>query len=329
MVSMDGLTLDISLAVRYRKAVSEHAVAKVRDNNGISCSGRMFTASEIALMREVVVTCPGLSRKELANTISELVGWTRANGSLKEAECLLLLARLEAAGLLTLPAKQRTRPVGSVTSIPRTAEGEAGAPLNGRVENFAPVSIEPVTEAEARQRFRELVDRYHPLGYKVPFGAHLEYLVSISQPVPTIVGCLQFSSAAWRIEVRDRWIGWDDATRGRHLPLLVNNSRFVLLPWVQIKNLASATLARALRRLPLDWQVRYGVAPVLVETFVDRAQYTGACYRAANWIELGETSGRGREDRQHRRHGARPKRVFLYLLRCDALARLRGKSQQP
>lgn len=206
----------------------------------------------------------GLSRKELANTISELVGWTRANGSLKEAECLLLLARLEAQGLLRLPAKQQTRPVGAVTSIPHTAAGEAGVPLSGRVEMFAPVCVERVTDTGARQRFRELVGRYHPLGYKVPFGAQLQYLVSISRPVPTVIGCLQFSSAAWRMQARDRWIGWDDATRARHLPQVVNNSRRLLLPWVHIENLASTTLARALRRLPADWQAgpvwRYAAA---------------------------------------------------------------------
>jgi hypothetical protein len=235
----------------------------------------------------------------------------------------MLLTRLEAEGLLRLPEKQQTRPVGSATSIPHTAEGEPGVPLSGRVETFAPVSIKRVSDAGARQRFRELVDRYHPLAYKVPFGGHLEYLVSISQPVPTVVGGLQFSSAAWRIEVRDQWIGWDEATRGRHLPQVVNNSRFLLLPWVHIKNLASATLAHVLRRLPADWQAQYGVTPLLVETFVDAAQYSGTCYRAANWVELGETSGRGRDDRQHHRHGARPKRVFVYPLRGDARARLR------
>jgi hypothetical protein len=185
--------------------------------------------------------------------------------------------------------------------------------------------VEPVRDSEARQRFRELIDRYHPLRYKVPFGAHLEYLISISQPEPAVVGGLQFSSAAWRIEVRDRWIGWDEATRARHLPLLVNNSRFLLLPWVHLKNLASATLARVLRRLPEDWQAQYGVTPLVVETFVDAEQYTGACYRAANWLELGQTSGRGRDDRQHRCHGARPKRVFVYPLKRDARVRLRGK----
>ena len=299
-------------------------MANVGDGNRFGCSGRMFPAAEIALIREVVATCRGLSRRELANTISELVGWTRPNGSLKEAECLRLLARLEAAGLLSLPAKQPTRPVGSVTSIPHTAAGEPGVPLSGRVERFAPVCVERVADAGARQRFRELVGRYHTLGYKVPFGAHLQYLVSITQPVATVVGGLQFSSAAWRMQARDRWIGWDDATRARHLPQVVNNSRFLLLPWVHIKNLASATLARALRRLPADWQAQYGVTPLLVETFVDPARYTGACYRAANWVEIGETSGRGRDDRQHRRHGSRPKRVFVYPLGRNALARLRG-----
>jgi Domain of unknown function (DUF4338) len=279
-------------------------VASPADSNDFKCSGRIFPASEIVLIREVVATCRGLSRKELANTISELVGWTRANGLLKEAECLMLLTRLEAEGLLRLPEKQQTRPVGSATSIPHTAEGEPGVPLSGRVETFAPVSIKRVSDAGARQRFRELVDRYHPLAYKVPFGGHLEYLVSISQPVPTVVGGLQFSSAGWRIAVRDQWIGWDDATRARHLPQVVNNSRFLLLPWVHIQNLASATLAQ-------------------VETFVDLAQYSGTCYRAANWVELGETSGRGRDDGQHHRHGARPKRVFVYPLRGDARARLR------
>ena len=207
-------------------------MANGRENSSIGCSGRQFATSEITLIREVAATCPGLSRKELANTISELVGWTRANGSLKEPECLSLLAQLEAEGLLRLPEKRKTRPVGSATSIPHTAEGGPGELLRGRVDSFAPVRVERVTDLKTRQRFRELIDRYHTLGYKVPFGAHLEYLVSISQPERTVVGCLQFSSAAWRLQVREEWIGWDDTTRARNLPQVVNNSRMLLLPWV-------------------------------------------------------------------------------------------------
>jgi len=288
-------------------------------------SGRIFRSPEIALIREVVATCAGVSRKELANTISELVGWTRPGGSLKEPECLAVLARLEAAGLLTLPAKQQTRPVGSITSVPHTAQGEPGPALTGRVEAFAPVHVEPVRTVAERQLFRELVGRYHYLRYRVPFGAQRQYLVLVAQPAPTVVGGLQFSSAAWRMRARDVWIGWDDATRAQQLPHVVSNSRFLLLPWIRIQNLASTTLALALRRLPADWRAQYGVTPLLVEALVDPTRYTGGCYRAANWIEVGETAGRGRDDRQHQRHGARPKRVFVYPLTPDAVGRLRTR----
>jgi hypothetical protein len=288
-------------------------------------SGRIFGSQEIALIRDVVATCAGVSRKELANTISELLAWTRPGGALKEPECLVVLERLEAAGLLTLPAKRQTRPMGSVTAVPRTARGEPGAPLTGRVDAYAPVRLQRVQHADERQLFRELVGRYHYLGYRVPFGAQLQYLVSISTPRPTTVGCVQFSSAAWRMRARDTWIGWNDGTRARHLPHVVSNSRFLLLPWVHIQNLASATLALALRQLPVDWQAQYGVTPLLVETLVDPARYTGGCYRAANWVDVGETAGRGRDDRRHHRHGARPKRLFVYPLTRDAVVRLRRR----
>jgi hypothetical protein len=288
-------------------------------------SGKVFTAQEVALIREVVATCGALSRKELANTISELLGWTRPGGGLKEPECLVVLERLESHGLLTLPEKRKTRPVGSVTTIPHTVQGEPGAPLVGRVEAFAPVVLDRVQHLEERRLFRELVSRYHYLGYAVPFGAQLQYLISVSNPAPTVVGCLQFSSAAWRMRARDAWIGWDDATRARKLPRVVSNSRFLLVPWARIQNLASATLALALRRLPEDWQTQYGVPPLLVETLVDPRRYTGGCYKAANWVELGPTSGRGRDDRAHQRHGASPKRLWVYPLTRDAVERLRGQ----
>ncbi len=287
-------------------------------------SGKNFTDEEISLIQEVVATCGGLSRMELANTISELLGWTRPGGGLKGLECLALLERLENQGFVTLPEKQKTKPAGSVTSISRTERGEPGAPLVGQVEAFAPVLLEQVRRTDQRQLFRELIDRHHPLGYAIPFAAHVQYLISISKPRPTVVGCLQFSSAAWRMRARDQWIGWDDGTRALHLQRVVCNSRFLLAPWVRIKNLASAALAMALRRLPEDWQFRYGVAPLLVETLVDPAHYAGGCYRAANWVQLGKTSGRGRDDRDHRRHGVSPKCVWVYPLTRDALERLRG-----
>jgi hypothetical protein len=302
----------------------QRRMAVSKDAASYRFSGKNFTTEEISLIREVVATCGGLSRMELANTISELLRWTRPGGGLKGLECLAVLERLETDHLLALPQKQKTKPIGSVTSIPHTSRGEAGAPLVGQVDAFAPVVLDLVQHGEQRQLFRELIGRYHYLGYAVPFGAHVPYLISISKPMPTVVGCLQFSSAAWRMRARDAWIGWDDARRALHLPRVVCNSRFLLAPWVRIKNLASAALALALRRLPGDWQSRYGVMPLLVETLVDPAHYTGGCYRAANWVELGQTSGRGRDDRGHRRHGVSPKRVWVYPLTRDAVDRLRG-----
>jgi len=289
-------------------------------------SGRTFTPNEIALMREVVGTCTGLTRRELAHTLSELLGWTRPGGALKARECREFLERLDATGILTLPAKHRTKPVGAKTSVPHTTKGEPGPTLTGRVEAFAPVRVEPVDGPDERLLFRELIGRHHDLGYAVPFGAHVQYLVRVSTPAPTVVGCLQFSSAAWRLGPRDRWIGWDEAMRARHLRGVVTNSRLLVLPWVRVRNLVSMTLSLALKRLPHDWQARYGVAPLLVETFVDPARFVGGCYRAANWVALGQTAGRGRDDRAHQRHGAHPKCVWVYPLRRDAVARLRGEA---
>ena len=287
-------------------------------------SGKVCTRRQMGLIREVVETCPGVSRMELAHTISELLGWTRQGGGLKGRECREFLERLEAAGLLALPEKRPGRPVGSVTRVPHTAQGDPGPPLTGCVDAYAPVVLQMVQRPEERLLFRELVGRHHYLGYAVPFGAHIQYLVSVSTPAPTVVGCLQFSSPAWRMHARDQWIGWDDVTRARHLQRVVSNSRFLLLPWVQVRNLASTTLGLAVRQLARDWPVRYGVEPLVVETLVDPARYTGGCYRAANWVVVGDTTGRGRADHAHQRHGACPKRLLVYPLVPDAVDRLRA-----
>jgi len=285
--------------------------------------GRDFGEAELALIKEVVDSCGGLSRKELAQTVCELLDWRRPSGGLKALECLAYLERLELAGILELPEKQRTRPVGSRTRIPVTELGERGHELVGEVSEFAPIELELVETAKQAELFRELVGRHHYLSFAVAYGAQLRYLAYVSRPDHAVVGCLQFSSPAWRMAVRDQWIGWDEATRRAVLQRVVNNSRFLILPWVQVKNLASVVLSRAMRRLGGDWRRRYGVEPLLVETLVDRERYTGQCYRAANFIELGETSGRGRMDREHTRHGARIKTVLVYPLRSRARAWLR------
>jgi hypothetical protein len=255
----------------------------------------------------------------LALTVCEWLDWRRPNGRLKGREAREFLERLEMAGVWVLPDKRAGRPPGSSTRIPITPLGEAKPAVTGLVGDLGVIVVERIEGLEAQRLFRELVGRYHYLG----FGAQLRYLVYASTPNRTVVACLQFSSPAWRMASRDAWVGWDDAVRARNLQLVVNNSRFLILPWVRAHNLASTILSRIAKRLREDWKAAYGVAPVLLETLVDPVRFDGGCYRAANWIALGQTTGRGRMDRHCQRRGAAPKRVLIYPLVKDAAERLR------
>jgi len=289
---------------------------------GVRFCGREVRAEELALIGEVVRTCRGVSRTELAHTVCELLEWRRANGALKSRECWALLEALEAAGTLVLPARRATKPRGVRTAVPRTAEGEPEEALCAPLATLGPLVLERVSTPAQHRRFRELLGRYHYQGHAVPYGAQLRYLVHLSRPRPRLVACLQHTSAAWRLAARERWIGWDDDQRARALGHIVNHSRFLILPWVQVPNLASAVLARAARRVPGDWEETYALRPLLLETLVDPARFAGTCYRAASWVALGRSAGRGRGDRRHRRHGAAPKALYVYPLVADARARL-------
>lgn len=290
------------------------------DMPAASFCGRQFSSAELQLICELVKRCAGLSRMELAHTVCELLQWQRPGGGLKARECREFLERLERQAVLQLPTKRPTKPVGSRTRVPLSARGEAAAALQGKVGAFEPIVLEPVQTEPQRLLYRELVGRHHDLGHAVPFGAHLRYLFHSGEQV---LGAMQFSSPAWRMAVRERWIGWDEPARRGNLQRVLSQSRFLILPWVHIANLASVVLSRALRRVRQDWQARYGVEPLLVETLVDESRYSGHCYRAANWIWLGHTSGRGRMDRGHRREGAAPKAVWVYPLVANAAQRLR------
>jgi len=284
--------------------------------------GREFTGEELILIQEVVETCTGISRTELSHTVCELLEWNRSNGGLKARECRDLLELLESQGFLKLPERQQNGPRKDTRRhIAPTTGDQSWTRLSGSVGAFLPLDVELVKSQKQRQLFKDLVRRYHYLGYAMPFGARLQYLVYVSQPQRQVVGCVQFSSPAWRMKVRDQWIGWDDATRGRGLQQIVNNSRLLILP--KIRNLASALISCVLGRLRKDWQGHYGVDPWLLETLVDRERFHGGCYRAANFIVLGETSGRGRMDRSHQRHGAEVKTVMVYPLVKHAARRLR------
>ena len=283
--------------------------------------GREFTDKEISLIQEVVATCGGISRHELANTVCELLEWKRPTERLKARECREFLELLESKGALILPEKKRKGQTGSQKIIPENPCRQPKSILSGSVEDFTPLEIQRVQNRNQRDLFKELIGRYHYLGYAMPFGARLQYLVYVNRPHREVVGCVQFSSPAWRMRARDEWIGWTEARRKVALQQVVNNSRFLVL--ARIQNLASMILSCTLRELRGDWERQYGLKPLLVETLVDRQQFHGGCYLASNWTELGKTTGRGRMDRANERHGAQVKTILVYPLVKNAVHQLK------
>jgi hypothetical protein len=257
--------------------------------------GHRLSRDDWDVIREIIATC-GLTRWLLAMTICECLGWLRPNGNPKTRECFEWLGVVAELGVLRIPAVQARKPQVR-TPIEHTDVGRERPVREGTLGDVRPVEIELVKTSSQRAVWRELVDRHHYLGDAVPYGAQLRYLLWISTPDREIAGCLQFSSPAWKLETRDRWLGWDDSMRLEHLQRIVNNSRFLILPWFRIKGLASHILSRAAGRLVDDWEEAYAVRPVLLETFVETGRFSGTCYKAANWIALGETAGRGRQDR--------------------------------
>lgn len=280
-------------------------------------SGIQVSAEELELIVETIKDLGGLSRTELAHTVCELLEWKRPNGGLKAIECRPFLEELDAKGLIKLPelkvgGPKKKRPRKIAPDPPE----QMPALIETKLGDAKPIEMELVETPEQRSLWREWVSKYHYLGCTVPFGAHLRYFVRVTHPESQRVGCVQFSSPAWRMAPRDHWIGWDDEQRVKRLQWIVQNSRFMILPWVRIHCLASAILAQMAKTIAADWEARYAIRPVLMETLVDRAKFEGTCYRAANWIPLGQTTGRGRMDRKNLRigTGAVPKEILIYPL---------------
>lgn len=279
----------------------------------LSFCGRNFSADEIDLMRQIAADCSALGRTEIARTVCELLDWKRPTGRLKYHECRQLLERLEDEGRLHLPALRKVGPRGPR----RTAWTPASDPqpeITGAARDFEPLTLTLVDAGSPDSMlWNELVDRHHYLRHRVPVGASLRYLVRSERLGDTVLACLQWSSPAWKIEARDRWIGWNDQQRKRNLQTIVNQSRFLILPWVRVPGLASKILAHSVRQLPGDFERRYGRRPLLLETLVEVNRFAGTCYRAANWILLGQTRGRGRMDQ-----GTSKKLLYVYPL-CHAV----------
>jgi hypothetical protein len=280
----------------------------------VSFCGRQVSAQDIELIQQLTLDFPNLTLHELANTVSELLDWQRANGKLKTRECVEFLQQLAAKGCLRgLPALLQTKPRGSRPVIVDPSDDQP-APVSSSLQSHLPIQVRLIDNRADRLLFQQYIQKYHYLGYRIPYGAQLRYFFHSSAPSSPLLGCLLFTSAAWKMAPRDRWIGWEDAVRRRNTCRIVNHSRFLILPWIHVSSLASHVLARMAQQVPHDWWTHYHVQPLLLETLVDVSRFTGTCYRAANWIDLGLTQGRGRMDRYHQRIGQSPKRIFVYPL---------------
>ncbi len=281
--------------------------------------GREITSQEIEAARETVKLCSGLSRSELAETICEHWGWVTASGAGKVTACLNVLEELERNGELQLPAKHKrpkTERVRGAGHTKRTAVPDEV--LKGHLDDVVPVQLEIVEGRDRAKLWNEYLDRHHYLGYSKPFGCTIRYFIVCDKGR---LGCVLVAGASRAIKARDEWIGWSKKRRQRNLPWVINNTRFLIFPWVEIRHLASHVLGQLARRVREDWQQRWGYEPLLMETFVDPAHYSGTCYRAAGWIEVGRTTGQGLRRKGHA-YTSSTKLIYVKELSKDFRERL-------
>jgi len=272
--------------------------------------GRIFSVEEIEKIRHILTAHPQSSRVALSIMICKEIGWRNPTGKFKDRSCLEALLRMEQEGLITLPPRRMKRSYRSRAPIP-TTESSPGFPIRQPASLLRPLKITQIITQKQARLWNEIIERYHYLKYQPLIGAQLRYFIECSQGLLAAVG---FQSAAWKCRVRDKWIGWTTMQREQRLPLIVNNTRFLILPWIRSRCLASMILAMIARQIPHDWHKRYGYDPVLLESFVDAAEFNGTCYRAANWVHIGMTTGRGKYDRFHK-NKLSAKHVLVYPLK--------------
>lgn len=281
--------------------------------------GRPLSDPDLLQIRRLRAEHPSWHRTRLSRELCALWGWRNAAGRPKDMACRTLLLKLQSRGLIELPPRQRASVNGHRNRQPAAPPLDE-RPLHAELAALTPLRVETVSPGTADAgRFGFLLQRHHYLGHRNCVGENLRYLVRERQGRP--VACLLFGSAAWHCQPRDAFIGWTASGRQRHLPLLTNNTRFLILPWVRVPQLASHVLSRITRRLSRDWQAKYGHPIHLVETFVERDRFAGTCYRAAGWVSVGATTGRGRNAPSLAPQGP-VKEVYLRPLGADFRTRL-------
>ena len=271
---------------------------------------RDFSVEDMQTIRDLIAQDQKLQRSALSRKLCQLWGWTKPNGELKDMTCRVALLRMQADGLIELPPS-RIGVVRKRAHFPSTCASDAQTPIRQPVHELPRVTLQVVSGKSTSLLWNEYVARYHYLGYAAMSGSQIRYNVFAGEQ---LVACISFCACAWKLKDRERFIGWSEQERQKNLQLVINNARFLVLPWIQSKGLASKILALAARQLPKDWKHRYGFEPVLLETFVEYERHKGTCYKAANWVNVGRTAGRGKKSTSHK--GLIPaKDIWLYPLR--------------
>lgn len=290
------------------------------DNTIRVFSGRTFCPGDIDLIRWAIKTYPTLPRTELIATICELLNWTTPAGRAKLQQCTVFLDQLDSEGIIHMPPKpvRKQNGAGIVKVVKMDFDTTQ---ITGDLNSFDAIKLVIARPGEDLDRWRSYVDQYHMLGFKRPFGSRLQYFIKSGDKE---LGCIQFSASSWALKDRDKWIGWGIEDKKQRLHLIINNSRYLIFPWVRIQNLASKALSLAVKQIKDDWLREFCYAPVLLETFVDTEHFEGTCYRAANWLYLGQTKGKGRSAKSHKPNRSR-KDIYVYPLERNFKSYLKGE----
>ena len=239
-------------------------------------------------IRNLITEETSLSRAALSRSVCDILNWRKPDGGLKDMSCRVAMLRMQDDGLIQLPPARHKK--GTCRIVP-SEQTNPGSSISLPVHELPSVELKLVVSKKESRLWNEYIQRYHYLGYTPLPGAQLRFFITSEN---RLLGMLGFGAAAWQTKPRDLFIGWNSQQRKNKLHLIVNNSRFLILPWIQSKGLASKALSMAARRLANDWHLRYGYHPVLLETFVEQTRFLGTCYKAANWIHVGQTKGRGK-----------------------------------
>jgi hypothetical protein len=284
---------------------------RVSPRESLRFSGRTFNPQELEWIKGLLCS-ESLTRQQLSRRVCQQLNWINPAGRLKEMSCRVALLRMERAGLISLPVPLHLNTNGRTSPKAWTIPKPEG-PLILAAGQLESVRLEVVQTKQGAGWYRAMMRQHHYLSCKPMAGAQLRYLIWSEK---WLLGGLGFGAAAWMMAARDRWIGWSASQRERRLEWIINNSRFLLLPWVQSRNLSSSVLGRVARQLPQDWQHRYGYRPVLIESLVENERFAGTSYQAANWLCLGQTTGRGKLEKSHSQT-VPIKRILVRQLRSD------------